>query len=120
MITIDEKTLGLWNVKLTDKSDWLAAVRELVPDEKYQLDYRFRYYVDDGIFENSKDRKSWYKGELSGTRHYVLESIRAVARRMASMAGSGSEVHEFLNDGDMKAFIEKIANGPSMFMRTVK
>jgi len=114
MITIDEKTLGLWNVPLPDRSDWLAAVRELVPDEKYQLDYRFRYYADDKVFE-SEDRKSWYRGELSGTRHYVLESIRAVARRMASVAGS--EVSEFLNDGDMKAFMEKIANGPSMYMR---
>jgi hypothetical protein len=42
MIILDEKTLGLWNISLTDKSDWLGAVRELVPDEKYQLDYRFR------------------------------------------------------------------------------
>jgi hypothetical protein len=114
MIILDEKTLALWNVPLPDRSDWLAAVRELVPDEKYQLDYRFRYYADDKVFE-SEDKKSWYTAQLSGTRHYVLESTRAIARRMASEAGS--KVSEYLNDGDMKAFMEKIGNAPSIYMR---
>ncbi len=118
MIILDEKTLGLWNIKLTDTSDWLGAVRELVPDEKYQIDYRFRYYADDKIFEDSKDKKSWYTATLSGTRHYVLEATRAAVRQIASV--SGNKVHEYLNDGDMKAFMEKIANGPSMYMRAVK
>jgi hypothetical protein len=77
MIVIDEKLVGMWQVGLP-KSDWLAGVREIVPEEKYELVYRFRYYKDEKVFE-SQDTKNWYKAEVTGSRHYVISSIRAWA-----------------------------------------
>ena len=114
MITIDEKTVGIWNLQTTESQDWLCSIRELVADEKYELMYRFRYGKDDKIFD-SEDKKNWYRGEVSGTRNYVLGSIRAVAQTLAGVAvGSLCEV---MNNGDVKEFLEKIAEMPGMYVR---
>lgn len=115
MITIDENTIGLWSVKLANDKDWLAAIRELIPDQKYELVYRFRYYRDDAVFE-SQDKKNWYRGTLTGTRNFVLQSFRQVFQALAS-ASHSHHAYEVLNDGDARAFREKIFSLPNMFAK---
>jgi hypothetical protein len=60
MITVDEHTVAIWYLQTTSTQDWTAALRELEPEAKYELTYRFRYYKDDKAFE-SEDEKHWYK-----------------------------------------------------------
>jgi hypothetical protein len=112
---IDEKTVGIWIVALPETGDWMAHIRELAPDEKYALVYRFRYTVDDKIFD-SADQKHWYEGTLSGTRHYVVQSFRAVANQMASCART--QVHEVLMENrDTSAFLRRLESLPCIFAR---
>ena len=85
MIEFDEKIVGVWYLVTTEAQDWLAAIRELEPDAKYELTYRFRYYKDHKIFD-SDDTKNWYHGTLSGSRNYVVLNMRRIARELESRA----------------------------------
>jgi pullulanase/glycogen debranching enzyme len=62
-MTIDIKPeyhyAGLWRAQLVQsEGDFLAVVFH--DTERWRLVYRFRYYVDNKVF-NSDDRKSWYE-----------------------------------------------------------
>lgn len=115
MIKLDEKTVGIWYMQTTPTSDWLCSIREIEPDAKYELDYRFRYYEDDKAFD-SKDRKSWYKAEVTATRHFAIVSIRTVANEMHK-AGATGEVYELINEGDFDAFSKKFLDAPFAYAR---
>lgn len=116
MITIHEKTVGIWFIGISDKQDWLAGLTEVEPDSKYLLQYRFRYHNDDKIFD-SKDKKNWYEGTVSGTRNYCLLSLRNVAQELALRAG-GQTVYEILNEGNMEDFMRRFQDMPFAFART--
>jgi hypothetical protein len=117
-IVFDEKIVGMWVFPMrTPEGNYLAAIRELVPDEKYELTYRFRYYKDDEVFD-SKDERSWYRGTLSGTRNYVIGSFRAVVKLLAQV--QGVQYDEVLYEGDLRAFSRKVQALPCMFMRQEK
>jgi hypothetical protein len=115
-IILDEKVVGLWNFHLRiPEGDYLAAIRELVPEEKYELTYRLRYYKDDKVFE-SKDEKHWWQGTLSGTRNYVVLGFRSAVEILAQV--QRSEVYEVLNEtGDLREFMKRVERLPSMFLR---
>jgi hypothetical protein len=115
-LVIDEKMVGIWYLHTLPTQDWMATVRELVPDEKYELTYRFSYYKDDKVFD-SDDKKNWYRGEVSGTRNYVILSLRSAAKMLAMVAVG--KVYELLNDGDLKEFMNKFQDAPFVFMRQV-
>jgi hypothetical protein len=114
MITFDEKIIAIWFVELP-KADWLAAVREVVPEKKYELTYRFRYHVDDKAFD-SKDKKSWYQGTVSGTKQYVILSIRSTANELSKQL-NGGKMWELLNDEGFDTFVRKFQNLPFNYMR---
>jgi hypothetical protein len=112
MIVFDEKIVGVWYlVTILDKQDWLAAVREIEPDAKYELIYRFRYYKDDKAWD-SADKKNWYKGELTGTRNYVVMSLRSVAKRLESVSVAGIPLYELLNENDIDKFMREFQDAP--------
>jgi hypothetical protein len=94
----------------------MGAIRELIPNEKYLLTYRFRYYKDDKVFD-SEDTKNWYEGTVSGTRNYVVQSFRQVANKLAAKAIE--PLYELMNDGDLGAFVKKIDDARFMFRRRV-
>jgi hypothetical protein len=117
MITMDEKIVGVWFVStVPNKQDWMAGVRELEPDAKYELTYRFRYYKDDKVFD-SEDKKNWYRAMLTGrTRSYVIASTREVARTLAEV--NGQKMFELLNeDRDAERFHREFMKMPFAFMR---
>lgn len=117
MILFDEKTVGIWFLStITNRQDWLAGVREIEPEVKYELSYRFRYYADDGKnpFEDS-DKKNWYSGQVSGTRAYVIASMRAVGAGLEARADG--KLYEIINDGDFEVFHRRLIDAPFMYVR---
>lgn len=116
MIEFNEKIIGIWYVStIPDEQDWMGAVSEIAPEEKYKLVYRFRYYKDDKIFE-SEDKRNWYRCECSGSRAYCIASLRNVAKGLADAAG-GQQVYETINNGDYQDFLRRFQAQPFVFMR---
>jgi hypothetical protein len=117
-ILFDEKIVGVWFLStISDHQDWMAAVREIEPDKKYELTYRFRYYTGDQTknpFDDG-DRKSWYKGQVSGTRAYVVASIRMVAKELERRADG--DLFELMNDGDLQKMMRKFADMPFVYAK---
>lgn len=110
MIRFDEKIVGVWFTStIPAKQDWLAAIREIEPDVKYELTYRFRYYEDDKFFD-SKDKKNWYQGTISGTRNYVVLTFRQVAKALADKAEGSS--YEVMNDKGYDDFMRRFNDQP--------
>jgi hypothetical protein len=112
VITFDEKIVGVWFVATLPTQDWLAALRELEPDAKYELTYRFRYYKDDKPWD-SEDKKNWYRGEVTGTRAYVIASIRAV---VDTMVATGPK-YEVMNDRGYAQFQRDFQDQPFVFAK---
>jgi hypothetical protein len=117
LITFDEKIVAVWFVlTIPDRQDWLAAVREIEPDAKYELTYRLRYYKDDKAFD-SNDKKNWYGGTVTGTRNYIILSMRKVADMLASV--SKAKVYEVVNDKGLDQFLRDFQDQPYAFARMV-
>jgi hypothetical protein len=98
----------------------MACVREIVPEEKYELIYRFRNYKSDKVFD-SGDEKNWYRGEVAGTRQFVILHLREMAKRMAKMAKLlrlGGESAEYLNDKGFDDFWRRFQDAPMVYCRT--
>ena len=109
MIIMDEKLVGLWYMQTTEEQDWLLGIREVEPDKKYEVVYRFRYYEDESVF-NSDDRKSWYEGTVSDTRKNVIIKIREMAKIMNSAAVG--KLYEYINDKGIDDFTERFKKAP--------
>jgi hypothetical protein len=119
MIRFDKKIVGFWYLEtIPGYQDWMASVREIEPERKYEVMYRFRYYKDDKVFD-SKDRKNWYRAEPSQTRAYVVAGIRAAARKLEEVS-RGGKLYELMNDGDFEKFKREFENLPFVFMRMEK
>lgn len=115
MIEMDDKIVAIWFLSTTPEQDWMAAVRVIEEDRKYELVYRFRYYKDDKVFD-SDDKKNWYKGEITATRSYVIAALRLVGQTMAS--AHGNQLYELLNeDGDIGKFMREFEKMPFAFVR---
>jgi hypothetical protein len=115
MMTIDKHTVGIWVITRQDQ-DWLASIRE--EDGKFKLIYRFRYYVDNKIFEESNDIKSWTSMNLTGIREEILFKIRTLFLTLAErMEGNAYEV---INDGDFETFYNKFMDLPPIHGRMVR
>jgi sigma54-dependent transcription regulator len=114
MIELDETVAGIWILQITPTQDWLAAIREIEPNQKYELTYRFRYYNDDKVFD-SDDEKNWYRGTLTGTRAYVLGTFREVAKNMESIAVGN--LCELLNDKGIEDLKRRLFDAPGIYAR---
>jgi hypothetical protein len=120
MITFDEKIVGIWFLgTVNGHQDWLAALRELEPDRRYELTYRFRYHDDDKVFD-SKDRKNWYRGEIANTRAFAIAGIREAVRQLAS-ASDGKPCELMMNEErDVEKFFLEFEKLPFVFARMEK
>jgi hypothetical protein len=117
---IDEKIVGIWYLStIPNAQDWQAAVREIEPDNKYELVYRFRYYKDDKVFE-SEDRKSWYKGTITGTRSFVIANIRHVAKMLKDSTHTQEKVYEVINENDYQKMLREFMDWPHVYSRMEK
>lgn len=118
MIEFDDKVVALWFLStIENHQDWLAVVREIEPDVKYELVYRFRYYDGDqskNPFDDG-DKKNWYKGTLDGTRAYVLASLCMVAKELEDKADG--TLYEMVNDKGIEDFGRRFRDMPFTWAR---
>lgn len=116
LFEVTPKLVGLWFLGVTETSDWLCGVTEVVPEEKYTVAYRFRYHKDDKVFD-SKDRRSTYRVEATGSRAYVLGVIRLMASDMEKAGAEGKVEEILMHDGDTDRFVRELQEKPWAFMR---
>lgn len=115
-VEVTDKLVGIWFLRLTDDSNWLCSLTEIEPDQRYRINYRFRYQKDDKVFD-SADEKRAYKVEVTGTRTYVLATVRFIASEMKK-AGAEDEIDELLMENrDVDGFLKALMEKPWAFVR---
>lgn len=114
MIKLDEHVVGVWFSKISSTSDWMLCLRELEPDVRYEIVYRFRYYKSDKVFD-SDDEKSWFRATCAGTRAYSIASIRAMSAALTVIADG--PLYEVLNDKGIEDFMRRFQDMPFVYVR---
>lgn len=66
-INVSENTLAVWHASMKD-GDFIAALNKV--GDKLRLEYRFREYVDDKVWD-SADRKRFYYKEADNTQENI-------------------------------------------------
>ena len=125
MINLDESIVAVWYMQLDEVSDWLGSLSHMREPNKegkkhdFVLTYRFRYYDGPGIFEASKDEKSWDNGYFDGTKEDVLEKVRRTIQLLSYIADA-PKMYEIVNDDDFDKFMEGFAQMPFVHMKMIK
>lgn len=80
--------------------------------EREHLQYRFRYHVDDRVFD-SDDRKSWYELARDGIRPdaVVIAEMNTVVRALGAEIGA-DEIEYIYIGGDSEKAYRAIINAP--------
>ena len=121
MITITARTIGLWFVALDEHGDWLGSACT-TEDGDFEMIYRFRYYVDKEVFEDSKDKKSWYKGTVSkdhADKDKIIEAMRAMTKALWTQSG-GQRYEIMMGNGGEEEFMDEMSKLPFTTMKTRK
>jgi len=89
-IEMTDATMGIWFCNI-DRGDWMAAV-DRTPEGGAVINYRFRHYVDDKVFD-SDDVKNWYKVAAKDYKETM-----EVTKKLAQMISKtfGYKYHELL------------------------
>lgn len=114
--------LGLWFVYPPEdehlrehpevpKAD-LMAVMWRDPEGRHHLQYRFRYYASDHVWDR-QDRKSWYQGTASPDKDPadLIDGINAVCAMTAVRNGSSYD-HVEMNVTTAEAFCDILTAQP--------
>jgi hypothetical protein len=132
MIVINERTIGLWFLQITQTQDWLLGL-EWVDDQSMKagkgdinLVYRFRYYAEDGVdrkdpenIHNEKDTKNWYSGIVCSKKEEAIEKVRMIANKLKE-GGAIGKVDELLYTGDPESFMKTFSNRPYMHVKKIE
>ena len=94
----------------------LAAIYTDDPErKKWDLLYRFRYYVDDKLGQDSDDQRAWYRMTAESDEVTLFEQTRWAFEQMAEAAKSELTVGLIESDkSDVQ--LEKIGRMPGMHM----
>lgn len=112
MIVLNDRTVGIWYFRTLPDQDVLAGLEEIASEEKYKLTWRFRYYRDEEIDLKSKDKKTWYEIEVTGTRNLAIFTARHLFKLMKDFTRSPEPIREILNDGDVQKLSDKFRSWP--------
>ena len=116
-MTLDENTVGIWYISLSEDEDWLMTVNQT--KDEYTMKYRFRYYEDDSCFD-SNDRKSWYSGVMPKdkiTLEELIEKMRVTVTMMGKMRGVEDYYELLMGDGNLKQFMKEFMELPFVHAR---
>lgn len=116
---ITERSIGIWQCALQD-GNWLA---HLGRDEQgfLVLDYRFRWYRDDKVWE-SQDVKRWYRVKSKNVNEPVeaiIELVRTLQKGLAAMNAQG-QGWEILRGGrTVEEFTDLLTSMPGTHTQTL-
>ena len=119
-IEITDRTFGIWMVPLPG-GDWLGHLGTDA-EGKPSFIYRFRWYKDGKVFEDSMDVKRWFavtpKAGTTPTVEHMLEVARFSYNQLREKAGT-TEGWELLR-GERTAgeFMDVLRSLPGMHTKT--
>ncbi len=103
-IEINDDTVALWYMQVTERSDWLAHLGKTDDPGVFKFEYRFRYYEGDQTlqFEKSEDKKNWYEGTLRRSREDCIGIVRNMREHLCEVDGGISEedCYELIREPD--------------------
>lgn len=116
-MTIDENTVGIWFVSVSDTQDWLGTLVDL-GNGQLKIEYRHRYYDEKDPNNDAfsgKDRKSWYSAQTKMPREEAIEVMRLLVRVMPGKS------YELLMgpDRNVDEFLERFKKMPFVHMKRV-
>lgn len=89
---------GLWRADLCPpnaEGDFLATLWKDTKDDRWHLQYRFRYYNDDAVFD-SKDKKCWYELISKDGAPEAEQEMKAVMDALLEKGGETGMVRNVL------------------------
>lgn len=102
-----------------DTKDWLACLwREDAPGSEWHLQYRFRYYRDDEVFD-SEDEKSHYSATAPATlsEEFIVRNVDEIVA-LTRMQFRATDVCKIVvKSSDTSHVIDTIAKQPWMHLR---
>jgi len=117
-IVISERLVGLWFMRLDERSDYMGALESL-PEGGFRFKYRFRYNdprpgaTQDPFSPQNKDVKHWFTVTMSRETPKVkaIEGIQILIRALELK--SGQQATELLmRNGDVRAFMAEFRQQP--------
>lgn len=83
IVEFDDTLLAVWYIQISTTSNMLSSVSQL-PDGKFQMMTRFRYYRDKQAFD-SEDEKSGY--QVVSAKPDALDTFRGLMHEMRARTG---------------------------------
>lgn len=108
--------LGIW-VLGNGERDWMASVVKHNGSGVWTLEYCFRYYDDEAVW-NSGDVKNWYKGEIAGeeTEEKVISAVETVMQGL-KMSGFGDKEKKHIIRGGPEEMFEAFQDSEFFHMK---
>jgi len=100
--------VGVWWMAWTG-GDWMACIWN--DGERECLQYRFRYHVDDKVFD-SDDQKSWYEMTREIQPDAVIVQEMNTSVRALGAAIGAVEIEYIYIGGDSEKVFRAIVNAP--------
>lgn len=117
-LTPDRYFIGFWHIAIPPEGSRYGKGGNLLmtlwrplngPVDKWTLQFRFRYYVDERIFD-SQDTTKWMEGEVEGIEEQLKTSLDESQRLAAEAIASRLDYYDLRCDG--AAATEKIQASP--------
>lgn len=106
--------VGLWFVTIPPHSkhprggDWMASLVRKKGETEFRFEYRFRWYVDERIFDH-EDETNWYCYSVPDTEDEAVWNIQLAA---GNLAKSAKGTVEFMPvRGGFKEFYAEASSG---------
>ncbi len=119
-ICIQEGTYfyGIWIID-TPEVNYMACLSK-PKDGDWEFQYRFRYTVDDKVFD-SEDIKNWYSFRVNKSESIdaLLPGILNILRTIANKMGATLDFIELKMDGGNKEIMDRIKTHKSMNSKQV-
>ena len=116
MIELNEDIVGIWYlVTIQNVQDYMMVV-SACEDGRYHIQYRFRYYLDDKVFRESSDMKSWYSFYATKSKDEVI-ALADKAIALQRSIGAEGQIYRIINDRGFDDFMERFMNAPFVHKR---
>lgn len=114
---INEQTIGMWNVALGERGNWLAHLAR--DDKGIVLTYRFRWYRDDKTYD-SGDKKNWYRAESKTMNaSQGIEVMRRTFNEIMAASARNKGWELLRGERSMDDFMTELFKMPGMHHKTI-